>query len=128
MSGRLTGVALTRVEDLVRARAAGLCERCGRGVMQADMHHRKLRSRGGPDSASNLVHICRRCHNWIHENPAAATTDGWMVGSHFDAEITRLDHCRYGAVYLADDGQVYGVIPTDCVRAERAAHLPGVHS
>lgn len=124
---------------LVDERACGRCERCGRFVAKAEHHHRKLRSRGVDHRPSNLVRLCLRCHKWAHANPADATTDGWMVGTKSDPEGVAIDSARYGLVFLGTDGQLYGLTPDECLRAERAARLaatvwprttttPGVHS
>jgi hypothetical protein len=107
---RLTGVALKGVLGVVDRRAGGRCERCGRGMFVFDHHHRKLRSRGGGDSAANLVAICRRCHNWIHANPRQASVDGWMVHEHLDPATTRLKSPLWGDVYLGNDGRTSGVV------------------
>lgn len=49
------------------------------------LHHRKLRSRGGDNSPSNLVALHHECHNLgtdsVHLNPAKATELGLMVPS-----------------------------------------------
>lgn len=45
------------------------------------VHHRKLRSRGGDNSLSNLRAVCLNCHDIIHANPELATQTGWLVSS-----------------------------------------------
>lgn len=67
----------------------GFCARCGQSA-ELELHHRKLRSRGGDDSEANLVGICRDCHGWIHANPAEATARGWMVSSWDDPATVEL--------------------------------------
>lgn len=72
--------------ELVRMRSRGYCEaslspRCtGNGE---HLHHRQMRSRGGKDLASNLVHICHQCHTFIHSSPGAVKSKerGWLVAS-----------------------------------------------
>lgn len=72
--------------ELVQMRSRGYCEsslspHCtGNGE---HLHHRQLRSRGGKDLASNLVHICHQCHTFIHSSPGAAKSKerGWLVSS-----------------------------------------------
>ncbi len=39
-------------------------------------HHVILRSAGGADTADNLLHVCRSCHDWIHANPGSARALG----------------------------------------------------
>lgn len=49
----------------VFARAKYRCERCGR-LEPLQIHHRKYRSHGRQDSASNLEAVCMKCHNLEH--------------------------------------------------------------
>ena len=93
-------------QSLVDQRAAGHCEarlseRCV-GVGQ-HYHHRKLRSRGGADSAANLVHICHQCHTFIHSSRGAkkAKNEGWLVPSYSYPDEFIL--VRYGERVLLDD-------------------------
>lgn len=93
-------------QSLVDQRATGHCEarlseRCV-GVGQ-HYHHRKLRSRGGADSAANLVHICHQCHTFIHSSAGAvqAKSQGWLVPSYSDPTDTGL--LRYQRWVLLDD-------------------------
>jgi HNH endonuclease len=75
-----------KVVEIVHRRANGYCEVCGR-VAESSMalHHRKLKSRGGQDTVSNLVWIHHGCHNLntdsIHLNPEKSQQLGHMVGS-----------------------------------------------
>jgi len=41
-----------------------LCEACSRQAV--DIHHIKYKSRGGTDDISNLIALCRRCHDLAH--------------------------------------------------------------
>lgn len=129
---------------IVDERSGRKCERCGKTVLVGgNHHHRKLRSRGGIDCPSNLVFVCGSgvsgCHGWIHANPALATEAGWMLGTRQTPEGVAIDSARYGLVFLGTDGQLYGLTPDECLRAERAARLaatvwprittiPGAHS
>lgn len=77
-----TAKRLDVISDATRAEVArrsnGRCEICRR---RADhMHHRKLR-RHGDHSAANLLHLCFRCHAWIHANVAESYERGWLVRS-----------------------------------------------
>ena len=75
-----------KVVEIVHRRAAGYCEVCGR-VAESTMalHHRKLKSRGGKDTVSNLIWIHHGCHNLntdsIHNHPEKSQQLGHMVGS-----------------------------------------------
>ena len=58
-----------------------MCECCGVriGARSYQCHHRKLRSRGGQDSAANLAALCALCHRRVHNHPAWATEQGFML-------------------------------------------------
>jgi hypothetical protein len=64
----------------VRAREGGLCALC-RDLLAPvwECHHRKLRSRGGQDSVTNLVALCSTCHRRVHGHPAWSEEHGFMV-------------------------------------------------
>lgn len=65
-------------------RDAGRCCLCRRDVTLdgCDIHHRKLKKRGGTDDHENLVTLCRRCHHErVHRFPVWATVTGWQVPS-----------------------------------------------
>ena len=75
-----------RVADLVVTRAGGVCERC-RSRPAEQIHHRRPRGMGGtkkPDVASNLVHICARCHREVERFRMQAIWDGWIVRQSHD--------------------------------------------
>lgn len=95
--------------ELVIARAAGYCEVCGLpGSESMALHHRKLKSRGGKDTAANLIWIHHACHNLgtdsIHLNPAKAEQKGYMVGSWADPEETPIALPDGNFALLFDDG------------------------
>lgn len=70
------------LRQLVHRRASGRCECCADPLTAGwECHHRKLRSRGGQDSAANLVALCRLCHRRVHGRPAWARETGFMVES-----------------------------------------------
>ncbi len=51
--------------DRIRARAAGVCERCGtRPDYALDLHHRDMAK--NDHSPENLMVICRSCHKLLH--------------------------------------------------------------
>lgn len=49
----------------VADRSGGYCEVRFAGCLgdAHNMHHRKRRGQGGPDTAANLVDVCHRCHH-----------------------------------------------------------------
>ncbi len=42
------------------------CERCG-APGYGGMHHIKYRSQGGDDIRENLIRLCMRCHDGVHQ-------------------------------------------------------------
>lgn len=73
------------LRQLVKDRANGMCELCdARLGVRWECHHRKLRSRGGQDSAANLVALCFLCHRRCHSHVAWAEEHGWIVSSFAD--------------------------------------------
>lgn len=103
------------LRQLVRDRAGGLCECCGdrlSPIFQA--HHRKLRSRGGQDSACNLAALCGLCHRRIHLRVSWATEQGFIVSAFKDPArvpmAVRCDEWRLLGVdgrYLPVDDAAY---------------------
>jgi hypothetical protein len=96
---------------LVIQRAGGYCETCGRPAAESmALHHRKLKSRGGKDSASNLIYVHHECHNLgtesIHLRPAYAADKGWMVSSWADPENTPMHLPDGRIVLLQNDGKI----------------------
>ena len=77
----------TKLRELVFNRSKGYCERCAIPIHLDNfaLHHRKLKSRGGKDTADNLVALHHHCHNLgtdsVHLNPGEATRRGLMVAS-----------------------------------------------
>jgi 5-methylcytosine-specific restriction endonuclease McrA len=72
---------------LVHAREDGRCAACREvtPLAEGECHHRKLRSRGGPNTAFNCVWLCGSCHRAAHMDLAGqATRDGWLVPSWAD--------------------------------------------
>lgn len=100
-----------RVVALVQDRAGDYCEVCGR-VAEASMalHHRKLKSRGGQDTASNLIRIHHNCHNLgpysIHMQPEKAEQNGHMVSSWSEPHETPFTRPDGSKVLLNDDGSI----------------------
>lgn len=75
------------------------------------IHHRKPRGMGGTrvnDSgcASNLIWLCRECHEWIESHRTEALDNGWLIVRGVERPQTipllYLGHW----MYLTDDGQV----------------------
>lgn len=90
----------TANQQIVQGRAFGRCERCLHATLCGDHHHRRVRGMGGSKAAdrhdpSNLVWLCRPCHNWAHGNPLESEAVGFLIprssGNHpLDVPITDL--------------------------------------
>lgn len=74
-----------KLREAVKQRAGGMCECCGDRLSRIfQCHHRKLRSRGGQDSAANLAALCGLCHRRVHGHPVWATDHGFIVSAFDD--------------------------------------------
>lgn len=69
------------------------CFRCKTSTNEGDVHHRLARKMGGANArvewinwVSNLLFLCRECHNFIEANPNMARAAGWMLSAHQDPE------------------------------------------
>lgn len=107
-----------KVVNIVEERAGKWCEVCGECAHpNMALHHRKLRSRGGQDTPSNLIRIHHGCHNLrsdsIHLNPEKASQKGWMVGSWQDPTEVPFTRPDGSIVLLKDDGSVHILMEGD---------------
>jgi hypothetical protein len=97
-------------------RSGGVCEVAlaeGCAGAARDVHHRVRRGVGGrrgaarlvSDRLSNLLHVCRPCHTWVHEHPAAAREVGWLLCGRDVPSGVAVSY-RGAPCVLADDGRV----------------------
>ena len=77
------------VLDRVQARSEGRCEaQLPHCTGQAEQfHHRRPRAMGGSrrastNTASNCLHLCASCHQWIETNRRQALSFGFLVLQH----------------------------------------------
>lgn len=93
-----------RGRRLVYARSGGVCE-AGLGgvcaVRAREWHHRKARSLGGRWDASNGMHACQKCHQWIGEHPLEAAKRGWYLTAREEPSVVPVK--RFGDWVLLDD-------------------------
>lgn len=58
-----------------------ICQRCWK-QRSIDVHERKSRARGGSiTDETNLVCLCRPCHDLITREPEEAAKRGWLLHS-----------------------------------------------
>jgi len=98
------------------ARSGGVCEVARKGCFgrAVDPHHRVRRQAGGrrgaarltSDQLANLLHVCRACHEWIHDHPAASREAGWMLSGRDRPALVAL-LVRGVPSYLDDLGGVH---------------------
>lgn len=91
-------------------RQDGWCLWCGKRLpMVFAVHHRRLRSQGGDNSASNLVCLCHACHNGstgaVHAQPSLSYERGFLVRSWASPEDIPLTS-PLGEVWLHSDGSI----------------------
>jgi hypothetical protein len=99
------------IVKIVTDRANGYCEVCGAPEKPSmALHHRKLKSRGGKDSVSNLIWVHHGCHNLdtksIHLNPSYAEDKGWMCPSWREPSEHPFVKPDGSIVLLQEDGNV----------------------
>ena len=99
-----------KIVKIVLERAKGYCEVCGWDLHEDyALHHRKLKSRGGKDSVSNLMVVHHKCHNLgtnsIHFNPERATQHGYMVSAWSEPHQIPVRQPDGKMVYFDDNGQ-----------------------
>ena len=74
--------------DVYHAQAAAwlllryYCEACccrSREGRPLEVHHKRGRHAALLTAEAHWMALCRRCHNWIHDNPASARKRGWLA-------------------------------------------------
>lgn len=90
-------------KKVVKARSGLICEGCA-NRRASDFSHRVNEGQGGPWVASNGLHLCRPCHNWIGNNLREARAKGWYLRSHENFRTIPVQHAWLGRVLLHDDG------------------------
>lgn len=94
------------LKQLVWLRDGGHCQRCWASVWQGDIHHRRPRGMGGRDGRetwinhhSNLVLLCRSCHDFLEEHPIEARRTGYRLDHGQVPEEVPI-YCGDGVWYL----------------------------
>lgn len=79
---RTTDAIPPKVRGEVVARALHRCEieGCDQGVDH--LHHRLMRSQGGPHTEANLLGLCSPHHDDVHHNPERSYALGLLVRRH----------------------------------------------
>lgn len=90
-------------KKVLKGRSGLVCECCGRRRGN-DFSHRVNEGQGGPWTASNGMHACRLCHDWIGDNLLLARERGWYLRSFEDFRAIPVQHAWLGLVLLHDDG------------------------
>jgi hypothetical protein len=98
-----------KVAQKVIERAGGYCEKCGGTLYEAyNLHHRKLKSRGGVDPVAPLIAGHNYCHiqqkDSIHDNPEESERMGFMCPSWVDPAEHPLIRPDGSIVLLLEDG------------------------
>lgn len=130
----------TQSRAVVKGRDLGRCIRCGGAANQ--YHHRRRRRilDAHTHKPCNALTLCSVCHAWVHANPVAARTHGWIVSAwedhpgmlpvstflwgwvllHHDGTFTHLSECEQcGQPALLDGG-----LCVNCLRLEVCCRTP----
>lgn len=103
--------------ELVK-RSGGMCELRIEGICELSAcrrHHRLMRSQSGPNTLSNLLHLCLACHHRVHHPtrkfPNASYSLGWLVPMDTDPASTPCFRLRNAGAGLVDGTTVYYRMP-----------------
>lgn len=100
----------SRGRELVRGRAGGRCEICGRDG-PLEHAHRKSRAQGGGWEPSNALRLCRLDHAHSHQEPNWSMRHGIMVPRDGDPSAVVVPVLMWGLmpsyVLLDDQGQYH---------------------
>ena len=91
--------------QIVPIRSGGWCETDGVSPA-SDLHLRQRRSQGGDWSPSNILHICRHCHDIITRTITPKSRGGWVVSGYEDPADVPVLLYRHGWVLLRADGSI----------------------
>lgn len=70
-----------KIVELVHERDSGLCGVCRTHPADGNkfcLHHVKYRSEGGADAVENLISVCPRCHDRLHQHKVFDPYSGWI--------------------------------------------------
>ena len=62
---RVTSIQYSRLRKEILERDNWRCQVCG-GLKNLDVHHLRRRSALGDDIETNLITLCRKCHQGMH--------------------------------------------------------------
>ena len=77
------------IKDAVHVRDRDKCANCGVADDKAvlDVHHIVPRGKGGSNRMSNLILLCRQCHDAAHDNGMAPVVEFSSTGKMTNAEF-----------------------------------------
>jgi hypothetical protein len=112
-----------RLRELVFQRSEGYCQWCGGSLsLSWAIHHRKLKSQGGKDTADNLIALHHECHNLgthaVHLNVALACERGFIVRSWLNPLTIAVEYADGVKWYLDDEGNAQAESRTSIKKAE----------
>ena len=115
------------VQRLIRKRSGGVCEGCG--VAEAkEMHHCQYRSRLGPSTAGNGLHLCgwgntSGCHGTAHDGEKGEKR-GWSIRSgHDPLLVPKLLVVSFVEIWMMLDDEGGRRPITEGEAIERMAHI-----
>ena len=89
----------TRLDENLRIaclmRDGYTCRHCGKGNCRLEAHHIVYREHGGKDTLANLLTLCERCHDRVHDGTITLSVTG--VSGHLDQIAQR---SMQGKTYL----------------------------
>jgi len=96
----------------IKERDGNKCARCGGTGGGLHVHHRWMRSAGEDERACNRVTLCSYCHIYVHNKPAHAVDEGWLLSRYDDPAVVPVAHHMWPSwpVLLEDGGGITPVI------------------
>lgn len=77
------------VDAELKVRSHGLCERCGKAVATERAHLTGRKQLEWKTTASDLLHLCTACHDWLDETQEGIQTRR-MMATVMNYELKRL--------------------------------------
>lgn len=95
--------------EALRRRSGGLCELCGK-KQATDAHHRQNR-RGQNHTLTNLLHLCRTCHQRVGQHVRYALDQGFAVSQYDEPALREVLYRMRDWVWLGADGSLLHLPP-----------------
>jgi hypothetical protein len=73
--GKMSQYRKLRINYLTEMRVCWVCV----GAKATDVHHKNGRHNERLNAVEHWLPVCRKCHDWIHQNPQKARDKGYLI-------------------------------------------------